>query len=71
MFSKQVYTCKKVNPTFSGRSPREYIVDGAFWVLMEISRMTIISAGIFFIFTLSCAVPWIHGHMYTEGSKMT
>jgi len=71
MFSKQVYTYKKVNPSFSGRTPREYIIDGAFWVLMEISRMTIISAGIFFIFTLSGVVPWIHGHMYTEGSKMT
>ena len=62
MFSKQVYTYKKVNPSFSGRTPREYIIDGAFWVLMEISRMTIISAGIsLYLLILCCSLDsWAH-----------
>lgn len=69
MFSNQFYTYKKVNPSFSGRRPRECIVDGAVWVLMELSRTTTIWTGIFLYLLYLMIFPWLYGYIFTESSN--
>ncbi|XP_020262846.1 putative metallophosphoesterase At3g03305 [Asparagus officinalis] len=70
MCSKQPYTYKRVNPSFTGRSQRECMLPGAFWVLMELSRAPIIWTGIFLYVLYLMFFPWIYGHIFTESNKM-
>lgn len=71
MYSNNIFTYMRVNPSFSGRCLRECIVDGAFWVLMELARMTIIWTGLVFYAIYLTFFPWFYGHIFTESKEMT
>lgn len=71
MCSNQFFTYKPVNPSFSGRSRTACTVDGALWILMELSTTTVTWTGIILYLFYLMFCPWIYGQIFTESGELT
>ncbi|XP_073000274.1 putative metallophosphoesterase At3g03305 isoform X1 [Typha latifolia] len=68
---KKHFTYKYLNPSFSGRTVFERLLDGSFWILIELSKMTLVWSGIFLYLLYLLFCPWFYGYAITESSNLT
>ncbi|KAJ0982029.1 hypothetical protein J5N97_010284 [Dioscorea zingiberensis] len=70
IFSKKHNMHKSLSPSFAGRNVVELLIGGAFWILIELSRMTLIWSGILLYLLYLTFLPWFFGHVFSEHDNM-
>ncbi|XP_039119324.1 LOW QUALITY PROTEIN: putative metallophosphoesterase At3g03305 [Dioscorea cayenensis subsp. rotundata] len=70
IFSKKHNIQKSLSPSFAGKNVVELLIGGACWILMELSRMTLIWSGILLYLLFLTFLPWFFGHVFSGNDDM-